>query len=149
MNTYLGSGLSSRLFVELREKRGLAYEVSSIFSTKLDRSIFAVYMGTTPDNLRQAIDGLQGEMARLYTTQLNDEELSTTKSKLLGKYALAKQTSSQMAYIYGWYETLGLGWEFDRQFTNAIEGVTTKQIQEVAQQYFSSPYYLSVVGPHS
>ncbi len=148
MNTYLGSGLSSRLFVELREKRGLAYEVSSIFSTKIDRAIFAVYMGTTPDNLQQAITGLQSEMARLYAIQLNDEELSTTKSKLLGKYALAKQTSSQLAYIYGWYETLGLGWEFDRQFTTAIEGVTTNQIQEVAQQYFSSPYYLSVVGPH-
>lgn len=148
INTYLGSGLSSRLFVELREKRGLAYEVSSIFSTKLDRSIFAAYMGTTPDNLQQAIAGLQGEMARLCAIQLNDEELNTTKSKLLGKYALAKQTSSQMAYIYGWYETLGLGWEFDRQFTDAIDGVTTNQVQEVAQQYFSSPYYLSVVGPH-
>ena len=105
-------------------------------------------MGTTPDNLQQAIAGLQGEMARLCAIQLNDQELSITKSKLLGKYALAKQTSSQMAYIYGWYETLGLGWEFDRQFTNAIDGVTTTQVQEVAQQYFSSPYYLSVVGPH-
>ncbi len=148
MNTYLGSGLSSRLFVELREKRGLAYEVSSIFSTKIDRSIFAVYMGTTPENLQQAIDGLQGEIARLCAIQLSDEELTTTKSKLLGKYALAKQTSSQMAYIYGWYETLGLGWEFDRKFTTAIDDVTTTQVQEVAQQYFSSPYYLSVVGPH-
>jgi zinc protease len=149
INTYLGSGLSSRLFVELREKRGLAYEVSSIYSTKIDRAIFAVYMGTTTENLPTAIAGLQAEMARLYRIQLSDEELSTTKSKLLGKYALAKQTSSQLAYIYGWYETLGLGWEFDRHFTNAIERVSASQIKEVAQQYFSSPYYLSVVGPHS
>ncbi len=148
INTYLGSGLSSRLFVELREKRGLAYEVSSIYSTKIDRAIFAVYMGTTPKNLPTAIAGLQAEMARLYRIQLSDEELSTTKSKLLGKYALAKQTSSQLAYIYGWYETLGLGWEFDRHFTNEIEQVSANQIKEVAQQYLSSPYYLSVVGPH-
>jgi zinc protease len=149
INTYLGSGLSSRLFVELREKRGLAYEVSSIYSAKLDRAIFAVYMGTTPNNLLTAINGLQGEMARLCVTRLSGEELTTTKNKLLGKYALAKQTSSQMAYIYGWYETLGLGWEFDRKFTAEIENVTTAQIEEVAHQHFSSPYYLSVVGPHS
>ncbi len=149
INTYLGSGLSSRLFVELREKRGLAYEVSSIFSAKLDRAIFAVYMGTASENLLTAINGLQGEMARLCATRLSGEELTTTKSKLLGKYALAKQTSSQMAYIYGWYETLGLGWEFDQKFTAAIDSVTTAQIEEVAHQYFSSPYYLSVVGPHT
>ncbi len=149
MNTYLGSGLSSRLFVELREKRGLAYEVSSIFSAKLDRAIFAVYMGTASENLLTAINGLQGEIARLCATRLSGEELTTTKNKLIGKYALAKQTNSQMAYIYGWYETLGLGWEFDQKFTAAIDNVTTVQIEEVAHQYFSSPYYLSVVGPHA
>jgi zinc protease len=149
INTYLGSGLSSRLFVELREKRGLAYEVSSIFSAKLDRAIFAVYMGTASENLLTAINGLQGEIARLCATRLSGEELTTTKNKLIGKYALAKQTNSQMAYIYGWYETLGLGWEFDQKFTAAIENVTTVQIEEVAHQYFSSPYYLSVVGPHA
>jgi zinc protease len=149
INTYLGSGLSSRLFVELREKRGLAYEVSSVFSAKAGPAIFAVYMGTNPENLLTAINGLQGEMARLCVTRLSGEELTTTKSKLLGKYALAKQTSSQMAYIYGWYEMLGLGWEFDRKFITEIENVTTTQVEEVAHQYFSNPYYLSIVGPHT
>ena len=50
LNTYLGNGLSSRLFVELREKRGLAYDVSAFYPTRLDTSQFVAYMGTAPEN---------------------------------------------------------------------------------------------------
>ncbi|MFN5863120.1 MAG: insulinase family protein, partial [Pseudanabaena sp.] len=70
---------------------------------------------------------------------------STCKSKLLGQYALGKQTNSQIAQIYGWYEVIGLGLEFDRQFVEAIEAVTEADIQNVAQKYFTNPA-ISVVG---
>jgi zinc protease len=146
IDSYLGSGLSSRLFVELREKRGLAYEVASVFSTKIDRSIFAVYMGTANEKVSMAINGLQGEMARLCVAKLSEEELADTKTKLLGKYALSKQTNGQLAYIYGWYESLGLGWDFDRTLSRSIDALTTDKIEEVAVKYFDRPYHLSVVG---
>jgi zinc protease len=146
IDSYLGSGLSSRLFVELREKRGLAYEVSSIFSTKMDRAIFSVYMGTANEKVATAINGLQGEMARLCLTCLNGEELADTQSKLLGKYALSKQTNGQLSYLYGWYESLGVGWGFDRQFVEEIEKITSQRVEEVATKYFDRPYHLSVVG---
>ncbi len=146
IDSYLGSGLSSRLFVELREKRGLAYEVASVFSTKLDRSIFAVYMGTANEKVAMAINGLQAELARLCVAQLSEEELADTKTKLLGKYALSKQTNGQLAYIYGWYESLGLGWDFDQTLSRSIDGLTTAQIEDVAIKYFDRPYHLSVVG---
>jgi zinc protease len=146
IDSYLGSGLSSRLFVELREKRGLAYEVASVFSTKVDRSIFAVYMGTANEKVSMAINGLQGEMARLCVAKLSEEELADTKTKLLGKYALSKQTNGQLAYIYGWYESLGLGWDFDQTLSKSIDALTTDKIEEVAVKYFDQPYHLSVVG---
>jgi zinc protease len=146
IDSYLGSGLSSRLFVELREKRGLAYEVASVFSTKVDRSIFAVYMGTANEKVSMAINGLQGEMARLCVAKLSEEELADTKTKLLGKYALSKQTNGQLAYIYGWYESLGLGWDFDQTLSKSINALTTDKIEEVAVKYFDRPYHLSVVG---
>ena len=146
IDSYLGSGLSSRLFVELREKRGLAYEVASVFSTKVDRSIFAVYMGTANEKVSMAINGLQGEMARLCVAQLSEEELADTKTKLLGKYALSKQTNGQLAYIYGWYESLGLGWDFDQMLNKSINALTTEKIEDVAVKYFDQPYHLSVVG---
>jgi zinc protease len=145
ISTYLGNGLSSRLFVELREKRGLAYEVSAFYPTRLETSQFVAYMGTATTNTGTALAGLRHECERLAHTSLTAEELSTCKSKLLGQYALGKQTNSQIAQIYGWYEVIGLGLEFDRQFVEAIEAVTEADIQNVAQKYFTNPA-ISVVG---
>lgn len=146
LNTYLGNGLSSRLFVELREKRGLAYDVSAFYPTRLDASQFVVYMGTAPDNTAIALDGLRTEVERLRTTQLNPDELQASKNKLLGQYALGKQTNAQLAQVFGWYETLGLGIEFDTRFTEDVTHVTAEMAQQAACKYFIEPY-VSLVGP--
>jgi predicted Zn-dependent peptidase len=146
LNTYLGNGLSSRLFVELREKRGLAYEVSALYPTRLEPSQFVVYMGTAPENTATAVACLRGEVERLCETALSADELQASKNKLLGQYALGKQTNAQLAQIYGWYETLGLGIEFDTIFTEEIAAVTAPVAQAAACRYFSEPY-LSLVGP--
>ena len=148
LSTYLGNGLSSRLFVELREKRGLAYDVSAFYPTRLDPSQFVTYMGTAPDNTAIALAGLQAEAERLCQVTLTAEELQAAKNKLLGQYALGKQTNAEIAQLFGWYEALGLGIEFDRQFQEAVAQITPTQAQTVAQAYFQSPY-ISLVGPAS
>ena len=146
ISTHLGNGLSSRLFVELREKRGLAYDVSAFYPTHLDASQFSVYLGTAPDNTAIAKAGLQEECDRLREVLLTPEELQTAKNKLLGQYALGKQTSSQIAQVLGWYEILGLGIDFDSQFQQNIAAITAEQIQAAAQHYLTQPY-VSLVGP--
>ncbi len=146
LNTYLGNGLSSRLFVELREKRGLAYEVSALYPTRLDASQFVVYMGTAPENTAIALEGLRTEVERLCNTHLSGDELQAAKNKLLGQYALGKQTNAQLAQVYGWYEILGLGIEFDGIFTEEIAAVTVAIAREAASRYFIEPY-ISLVGP--
>ncbi|MDJ1181071.1 pitrilysin family protein [Roseofilum sp. BLCC_M91] len=146
LNTYLGNGLSSRLFVELREKRGLAYDVSAFYPTRQDLSQFVVYMGTAPSNTDIAIHSLQEEVERLSQMSLTLEELTTNKNKLLGQYALGKQTNSQIAHILGWYETIGLGIEFDSHFQEAIAQVSIEQAQDISQTYLTSGC-LSIVGP--
>ena len=146
LNTYLGNGLSSRLFVELREKRGLAYDVSAFYPTRLDTSNFTVYIGTAAENTAIARSGLRAEVERLVANPLSDEELQAAKNKLLGQYALGKQTNSQIAQILGWYETLGLGIDFDSQFQQNIAMVTTAEAQQVACKYLIEPY-ISIVGP--
>ena len=146
LDTYLGNGLSSRLFVELREKRGLAYDVSAFFPTRLDRANFVTYMGTSPANTQIALDGLRDEVDRLRTTQLTPEELQASKNKLLGQYALGKQTNAQLAQIYGWYEMMGLGVEFDNRFPEAIAALTSEMAIETARRYLSEPH-ISLVGP--
>ncbi|NET42444.1 MAG: insulinase family protein [Okeania sp. SIO2B3] len=146
INTYLGNGLSSRLFVELREKRGLAYDVSAFYPTRIDTSNFTVYIGTATENTAIAKAGLREEVERLVNNQLGSEELQVCKNKLLGQYALGKQTNSQIAQILGWYEILGLGMEFDSKFQENLTMVTTAEAQEVASKYFIEPY-ISIVGP--
>jgi predicted Zn-dependent peptidase len=147
LNTYLGNGLSSRLFVELREKRGLAYDVSALYPTRIDPSHFVTYIGTAPNNTAIALDSLQLEMKRLCQVILADEELQAAKNKLLGQYALGKQTNAQLAQLYGWYEILGLGVEFDQQFQQAVAAVTAESAQDIAQKYFDREPFVSLVGP--
>lgn len=146
LNTYLGNGLSSRLFVELREKRGLAYEVSAFYTTRLYPAQFVAYMGTAPENTQTALDGLQFEVDRLQTTLLTGEELDSAKNKLLGQYALGKQTNAQIAQIFGWYETLKLGIHFDAIFQQQVTDTTAEFAQAIAQKYFTTPH-ISLVGP--
>jgi zinc protease len=146
ITAYLGSGLSSRLFVELREKRGLAYEVSAFYPTRLETSQFVAYMGTAPQNALAAKEGLQAECDRLAQGLLEPEELAMTKSKLIGQYALSKQTNAQIANAIGLYETLGLGADYDAIFTEQVKAVSLAEIERVAQIYFAQPA-ISVVGP--
>ncbi len=145
LSTYLGNGLSSRLFVELREKRGLAYDVSAIYPTRQFPAPFVVYMGTAPENTEIAIAGLRQEVDLLSTHPLEAEALQSSKNKILGHYALGKQTNAQIAQIYGWYEILGLGIEFDVQFQQAIASVTAEDTITVAMGYLREPY-ISLVG---
>lgn len=148
INTYLGNGLSSRLFVEMREKRGLAYDVSAFYPTRLGTSQFVTYIGTAPQNTQTALDGLQAEMERLCTTLLSTEELQVAKNKMLGQYALGKQTNAQIAQLVGWYEILGLGSGFDQAFQEAIATVTPEEAKTVAMESFESPF-ISVLGPET
>ncbi|MCG6138011.1 MAG: insulinase family protein [Nostoc sp. LLA-1] len=145
LSTYLGNGLSSRLFVELREKRGLAYEVSSFYPTRQYPGSFVVYMGTAPENTSIALEGLRTEVDLLCTTEVSATALQAAKNKILGQYALGKQTNGQIAQIYGWYETLGLGIDFDQVFQELIASVNAKDAMAAACKYLQEPY-ISLVG---
>lgn len=147
ISTYLGSGLSSRLFVELREKRGLAYDVSAFYPTRLGASQFVTYMGTAPDNTSVALDGLRYETERLCQEVLTAEELNAAKNKMLGQYALGKQTNAQIGQLLGWYEALGLGTGFDEAFQDDIRAVTADTVQKIAQTCLTDPFTV-LLGPN-
>jgi len=146
LSNYLGSGLSSRLFVELREKRGLAYDVSAFYPTRQAPANFVVYMGTAPKNTAIALAGLRTEVELLCNEKLSENTLQAAKNKLLGQYALGKQTNAQLAQVFGWYETLGLGIAFDAQFQQEVASVSATDLQQAACQYLLQPY-VSLVGP--
>lgn len=143
--TYLGNGMSSRLFTELREKQGLAYEVSALYPTRLGAGLFTTYLGTAPHNTDIALGGLQREIDRLQEVPLSAEELQACTGKILGQYALGKQTNAQIAQLFGWYELLDLGVAFDQTFSETIAALTPEDLQHTAQTYFQGGY-VSLVG---
>jgi predicted Zn-dependent peptidase len=77
---------------------------------------------------------------------LTEHELQVAKNKMLGQYALGKQTNGQIAQLLGWYEILGLGTEFDEQFQADIAAVTIEEAQAVAKRCFVDSY-ISILGP--
>jgi zinc protease len=103
-------------------------------------------MGTAATNTRVAVSGLRAEVDRLCIAPLSATELQSAKDRLLGQYALGKQTNGQLAQTYGWYELMGLELDFDRQFSAAIQQLSAERLQDVAEKYLSEPY-ISIVSP--
>jgi len=149
LNSLLGSGMSSRLFMNLREKQGLAYVVNSLYPTHSEKSRFVLYIGTDPKNYDKVMTGFENEMSRIQTEPVTSEELQDAKDKLAGGFALAHETNGSQAFYLGLYEMMGVGYQYDMTYPKLIQEVTVNDIQRVAQKYFSQPSITSVVKPKS
>ena len=147
INSLLGSGMSSRLFKNLRDKDGLAYQLGSQYSPNVLKGAFIVYIGTNPENLDYAQKRLKEEVFRLKNEFVGSKELQEAKDKLLGHYIIGQETNLDKATTIGWFEASGRGYEFDAQYAQLINAVTESDIIEVANKYFNENYVLSIVKP--
>ena len=148
LNTILGAGgLSSRLFVELRDKKGLAYTVRSSYEPMQDSGLFTIYIGTAPENIKVCLEGFETEIKKLKDELVSEKELDDAKNNYLGKRAFFHETNSQQSYYLGFYEAMGLGSEFDDVIIEKIKKVTAQQIQEAANKYFSKNSVISILAP--
>ncbi|EKE04184.1 MAG: hypothetical protein ACD_20C00097G0001 [uncultured bacterium] len=147
INGILGNGLSSRLFVNLREKQGLAYVVSSAYPTRLDNSFFVLYIGTNPENIKAVKQGFLNEINTIKTQPISEKELEEAKQKLIGQFALSQETNQEKAHSLGWYEVTGKGFKYNYQYPDLINSITTEDIMSTANKYFNNPYVISIVAP--
>lgn len=148
LNTILGSaGLSSRLFVELRDKKGLAYVVRSSFDAMKTAGLFTVYIATEPKNIQVCLDGFKEEIGKLQTELVSDKELEDAKSNIIGKRKFFHETNSQKAYYLGYFENMELGAEFDYLVEEKIQKVTKEDIMRVANKYLSGASVVSLLAP--
>ena len=145
IDSLLGGGMSSRMFIDLREKQGLAYQLGSGLSQHVLRGSFMLYIGTNPATLEKAKAGLFEEIKRLKTEYVGDKELKDAKEKLIGNYVIGLETNLEKASGIGKYETMGLGYEFKDKYIDLINSVTDTDIIEVANKYFNNNYILSTV----
>jgi predicted Zn-dependent peptidase len=145
IDSILGTGMSSRLFKDLREQEGLAYQLGSGYSPNVLRGSFMLYIGTNPQTLEKSKQGLFKEIERLKTEYVGDKELKDAKEKLLGNYVIGLETNLDKATNVGWYEASDRGYEFKDKYEKLINSVTDADIIEVANKYFTENYILSVV----
>lgn len=147
-NTILGSmGLSSRLFRELREKKGLAYTVRSSYETNKYGAGFSVYIATEPSNIQISLNGFKEEIDKLKNELVSENELNDAKNNLLGKRQFFTETNIQQASLFGYYYSSGLGADYSSVIEKEILNVTSEQIKNVANKYFNDNYVLSIIAP--
>lgn len=144
--TVLGSGLSSRLFVEVRERRGLAYSVGAGFPTLRGPAAVTLVAGVDPARVQDAVEAMLAEVAKLRTKPLPAEELEAGKNRVIGLHSIDHEDLRRRAFYPAWYELLGVGYRFDTGMRQAIERVTTADVQRVAQRYLVHPA-IAVVAP--
>ncbi len=148
MNTILGSsGLSSRLFVELRDKKGLAYTVRSNYETYMQGATFSVYIGTEPKNIGVALDGFTVEIDKLKNEPVSDKELEDAKNNIIGKRLFFTETNIQQASMHGLYDIQKLGYDYEKALIQKIKNVKKEDIQNIANKYLNDTYVLSLLAP--
>jgi predicted Zn-dependent peptidase len=147
LNTILGEGMSSRLFVELRERQGLAYEVQSSLMHLKDCGEMIVYAGVAPKNAEKAISGILQELSRL-RDDVPVDTLEKSRGLSKGRTLLRMEdTRSVAGWVGGQELLLGEVLTVDEAMRR-VDEVTPSDVQEMAQKLFvDSKLNLAVVGP--
>ena len=148
INLVLGARMTGRLFIELREKLGLAYEVNSNYPTRTDKSYFEIYIGLDKKNIDITKNGIEKIMSDLCTTKISDKELNDTKNFVKGIYLLAHQSVERQAYYLSAREMLGLGYEYDDKYMDLLSKVNPDDIIKVANKYFKQKPYKLILMPN-
>lgn len=150
LNAALGDGMSSRLFVELREKQGLAYDIGSSPSYYHDTGAFTISAGVEPKKLEATIRASLVELRKLCDEPLRAEELARVKEYIKGRMALRLEDTYSVAAWMGGQEIItGEALELDEVMA-LIDAVTAEDIQALARECFTSEgLRLAVIGPQS
>ncbi len=148
VNHVFGGGLSSRLFDEIRERRGLAYSVYSATSAYADAGAWSVYAGAMPDHAGEVERLVGSELQRLVTDGISDDELAIAIGYLTGAYELGlEDTGARMSRLGGMLATLGRVIPVDEQIAR-WEAVTHADVRRVlARVYGADRPVIVAVGP--
>jgi predicted Zn-dependent peptidase len=146
LSTLFGGGMSSRLFQEVREKRGLVYSVYSFHSAFLDGGLFGIYAGTGTQEIRELVPVVCDELSKL-TKGVSEEELERARAQLRASLLMSRESSSaraeqiaQQLLIYGRPVPV-------EEVLGKIAAVTAADIQRVALRLLKSAPTVTAIGP--
>ncbi len=148
LNAVLGRGMSSRLFKEVRERRGLAYSIGSGVSRYNDTGVLSISAGVSPENLVETTRVIKEELMKLVDEAVGIEELTKARDFSIGNFRLGLETSMALAQRAG--EALLMVGEIEpvEQVVARLQAVTADDVQRVARRLFRNDNLsMSVVGP--
>jgi zinc protease len=130
LNSILGDGMTSKLFDELREKRGYAYATYSMLPIRLYSPRVFAYIGTSPDKKESALKDL---LWVVQEAEITNEDLELAKKKIIGGYLLDRQTRGRQAFQLGFWEVMGFGYKMDQEYVKHIENVRLEDVLKVRE----------------
>ena len=147
LNTVLGEGMSSRLFLNIRERLGLAYDVHSFTQKHRDTGYIGVYIGVEPKKAVDTVNAVLAELRALSETEIADDELSRAKEFTKGRLRLELETTNGVAFWLTYQELLlgeikSIGDELA-----LVDSVTAADVKRVAEEIVKQPAQMSVIGP--
>ncbi len=142
------SAQGGRLFRELRDRQGLAYQVGAYSMEGVDPGYFAFYIATSPQKISPVIQGIQAEVERIKTTPVTVTELDRIKHYLVGNYEISLQRKSTLAALLAFNESYGLGYRAYERYAESLLKVSVADIQRVAKKYLmDSKKVIVIVRP--
>jgi predicted Zn-dependent peptidase len=147
LNAALGGGMSSRLFQEVREKRGLAYSVYSFASQHADTGLWGVYVGCLPSKADEVLSICTAEVLKVVESGLTDEELQRGKGQVRGGIVLGLEDPSSRMTRLGKAELVYPSLEPVDEVIASINAVTNDDVRAVAEAVLTRPKALAIVGP--
>lgn len=147
LNAALGGGMSSRLFQEIREKRGLAYAVGSSAIKYSDSGLWSIYVGCMPPKADEVLSICAAEVAKVAEGGLSDEELDRGKGQVRGTFVLGLENPSSRMFRIGQAELAYPALEPVDSVIAAVNAVTHDDVRAVAADILTRPKALAVVGP--
>lgn len=145
-STILGGGMSSRLFQEVREKRGLAYSVYSFSNSHTQSGLFGIYAGTTRDELQQLLPVVCDEISKIRTDLVTEKELARAKTQLKASMLMALESSSSTAEVLARQMLIFNRVIPSQEMVDRIERITREDIRRVANEVFASNPTYAVIG---
>jgi predicted Zn-dependent peptidase len=146
LNTILGGSMSSRLFQNVREKRGLVYSISSGVTAYSDAGCLTIYAGTSVESMDQVIRLTVDELRRFRMEAVPEDELQRSKDHLKGSLMLSlEHTGSRMNHLARQEIYFGRLFGLDEVMAG-IDSVDAKQVQKVANEIFDGPLAMSLIG---
>ena len=146
--TILGEGMSSRLFIQVRERRGLAYHVNAAFEPYVDTGAFVAYAGLKLEKVYDGLEVIVAELVRVTREKVSDNELKKAKEMIKGHLAIRSESTNFLAELFGTEFILDREIETFEQYLKKIDRVTAADVKKVAAELFQkNKFNLQVIGP--